>query len=1403
MKKILGLDLGTTSIGWAVVNEAENSDEKSSIVKIGSRVVPLTIGQNGEVDNFTKGKSITTNADRTLKRSMRRNLQRFKLRREKLIQILRDASWIDDNTVLTEDGKFTTHEIYRLRAKAAVEEVTLEEFARILLQINKKRGYKSSRKVDAKDEGKAVDGRDIAKTLYESGKTPGQYCYDLIRNGQRSLPEFYRSDLQNEFDRIWTFQSAFKPLFFTHELKESLKNKNSKQIWNICKEKWGLEGIKSRFKGFEQTENSYHMRSKALKDELDLENLANVFQDINKQIAASSGYLGDISDRSKELYINHLTVGQKLWSLLETNPHQSLTNIVFYRQDYIDEFDALWNRQAEFHSELTPELKRKIRDEVIFYQRPLKSQKGLVALCELENRQVTVKDEEGREKQKTVGMKVAPKSSLVAQEFRIWQRINDLRVNGEELDIEDKRKLAEELAIRDKMSKKDILKLLFKDSKGLNLNFNEVVGNRTIAALLKSFEKIAAEKYGEEIKRGKQSAGEYVSWLLSDKLGLDPTVLSFDAVLPNPQFEQQKSFRLWHLIYSYEGDNSRSGNDQLVEHIAELCQCDKQYAKILASTSFEPDYCSLSAKAMRRILPYMKDGYMYSDACVLAGYNHSKNSLTREQLANKDYKEFLEILPKNSLRNPVVEKILNQMINVVNSVVETYGKPDEIRVELARELKRSAKERAEASSAIAEQTRENENISEKIRKKFGIAHVSRNDIVRYRLWQELERRGYKSLYSNKKIAEEQIFSKEIDIEHIIPQARLFDDSFSNKTLEFRDVNLKKGNRTALDFVKEEYGEEAMDRYLGAVKDLSDKGAISKTKYKYLLMSEDEIPDGFINRELRDSQYIARKAKEILESLVPSVVSTTGSVTSRLREDWGLIDIMKELNFSKYDRAGLTDAYTDKDGRTIRYIPDWSKRNDHRHHAMDALTIAFTKHAYIQYLNNLNSRIQKSEGEVVDLSEYDLRDIPKEERSKVIYAIEHSLMERDNGHLRFIPPMPNFRAAAKEQLESVLVSIKAKNKVVTRNENVTKTKHGGNKDDKHNSRIQLTPRNQLHNETVYGRRLRCVEKAEKINGKFDAEKIATVASVKYREALMKRLAEFGNDPKKAFAGKNALDKNPIYLDTMRMEAIPNEVICVRYEEFYTIRKAVSPDLKIEKVVDKRIKTILEARLTECGGDVNKAFSNLDENPIWLNKEKGIAIKRVTITGVSNAVALHDKKDKFGKVMINADGLSEGSDFVSTSGNHHVAIFLDEDGNLQDHILSVFEATQRVMDGLPPIDYEYKKDEGWRFLFTMKQNEMFVFPNPESGFDPNEIDLMAPENYPLISPNLFRVQTISKVMYGNNAVRDYKFRHHMETMLTDVNNLKNVTYKQFKSLSFARDIVKVRINHLGQIVQVGEY
>jgi CRISPR-associated endonuclease Csn1 len=1425
MKKILGLDLGTNSIGWALVNESETENEQSSIVKLGVRVNPLTVD---EISNFEKGKSITTNAERTLKRGARRNLQRYKLRRENLIEILRENKIIADKTILSEDGKDTTHQTLKLRAKAAKEKVSLEEFAKILLLINKKRGYKSNRKAQSSDEGQLIDGMAVAKELYEKDITPGEFSYNLLKNGKNNLPDFYRSDLQMEFDRIWKFQHKFYPEILTDDLKNNLKNKAKKDTWAICQKPFNIVGIKRNTKGAEQKLENYKWRKDALTKQLELEELAIVLQEINGQINSSSNYLGDISDRSKELYFNNQTVGEYQMAQLVANRHQSLKNQVFYRQDYLDEFEKIWETQAIHHKELTPELKKEIRDVVIFYQRPLKSQKGLLSFCEFESKEIEILIN-GVKKKKTTGLRVCPKSSPLFQEFRIWQVLNNIEVKGvtkknknnieptlfednfnekkliqkvqRPLEQEEKELLAERLMLCDKMTKNQMLTAL-----GLNnydMNFKEIKGNTTFAKLFQAYKEIA-EIVGYDKDKIKNL--EDINIIFKD-LGIKTDFLSFNSELDRKELQQQSLYKLWHLIYSYESDNSATGNESLIRKISELCGMPEDYAKILANIVFESDYSSLSAKAIGKILPHLKDGLQYDVACEYAGYRHSKSSLTKEELENKKLKDRLEILPKNSLRNPVVEKILNQMVNVVNEVIDTYGKPDEIRIEIARELKKSAKEREEMTQQINKATNAHKAYKDILEKEFGLTNVSRNDIIRYKLYLELEDNGYKTLYSNTYIPREKLFSKEFDIEHIIPQAKLFDDSFSNKTIEKRSVNIEKSNMTALDYVASKDA-NSLSEYKLRVEKLHKSGQISKTKYNKLLMSEAEIPSGFINRDLRDTQYIAKKAREMLNELVKFVVPTTGTITARLREDWQLIDIMQELNWDKYGQQGLTMFYNDKDGRQIGRIIDWSKRNDHRHHAMDALTVAFTKHSFIQYLNNLNARVQKGIDEYFDLDMVELSDLPKEERSATIYAIEKKYLHRDkNGKLRFNPPIPlnEFRVEAKNHLENILISIKAKNKVVTQNTNITKKLSGKNK------KTQLTPRGQLHLDTVYGSYQKPIIKEEQINGSFDESKIKTVTNNSFREALLKRLQEFDNDPKKAFTGKNSPSNNPIFVDKEKTLQIPNKVKTLTFETEYTIRKAIDPDLRIDKVVDTGIKEILEKRLAEFDNDPKKAFVNLDENPIYLNKEKGITIKRVTIKGISNAIALRDKRDKDGNFILNENGEKQAIDFVNTGNNHHVAIYkkpklnrkgevqLDDKGEqvyeLEEVVVSFFEAVTRANLGQPIIDKEYKQDEGWQFLFTMKQNEYFVFPNEKTGFNPNDIDLLNPENYNIISPNLFRVQKIS--------TKNYMFRHHLETNVNETKELRDITWKNIHSTQNLVNIIKVRVNHIGQIVAVGEY
>lgn len=1044
MKNILGLDLGVSSIGWAVVYEREHQEEQSKIVDMGVRVNPLTVD---EQNDFEKGKSITTNAVRTLARQARRNLQRYKLRRDNLVQILLEKNILSSREVLHESGNDTTFSTYKARSRAVVEQISLDELSRVLLMLNKKRGYKSSRKVNNTDEGEAIDGMAIAKEMYNNNLTPGQFVYKRLQRGITFIPSFYRSDLENEFSTIYKTQQATYPQWLTDEKLEPLKSRSSKHFEAYFGKECGVTKAENKAKGAEGKKIAYQWRSAAVSEVLPIEQVVYVLVEILGQINKSSGYLGAISDRSKELYFQHLTVGQYLYKELAKNPHFSVKNKVFYRADYLDEFEKIYSKQQEYYPQLTDDLRHELRDVIIFYQRRLKSQKGLLDVCELEGRKMRLHIA-GKEKVKNVGPKVCPKSSPLFQDFKVWQTLNNLRIRSIEtnenipISLEQLQRLADELTIKAELTSAAVFRILDLKPKLYELNYPKLEGNKTLSALYKAFGQVLENTGhdGKDFSKLSYSDALYVLKTVFKHLDYATDCFTLDALEQQLPIEQQRIYRLWHLLYSYEGDKSTSGEESLVRKVAKLLNMPLDSARLVASVKFDNDYGNLSTKALRKILPYMHEGQNYADACVSAGYNHSKASLTREQLDAKVLLSQLELLPRNSLRNPVVEKIIVQLINVVNQLNETYGPFDEIRLEMARELKKSAKEREQLTTNLSKIEKEYKGYREILQTKFGIQHVSHNDLLRYRLYLELKDNGYKTLYSNTFVPEAELFSKKFDIEHIIPQASLFDDSFSNKTIEARDVNLRKGNKTAMDFVREAYGDEGAVEYENRINHLKAIKAISNTKHQKLKMTFSEIPDGFLNRDLTDSQYIARKAKEILEQIVRRVTVTTGAITQRLRQDWQLIDVLKELTVPKYEKLGMVERYKDKDdNRTIVKIADWTKRNDHRHHAMDALTIAFTHPNIIHYLNHMNARHDPS---------WDIR------------ALEKKIL---NDKKRFIAPMrlELLRHEAKEALSKILVSIKSKNKVTTQHTNVIRTAKGNKKV------VQLTPRGQLHKETVQG------------------------------------------------------------------------------------------------------------------------------------------------------------------------------------------------------------------------------------------------------------------------------------------------------------------------------------------------
>src|SRR5690606_33527999 len=270
--------------------------------------------------------------------------------------------------------------------------------------------YKSTRKAKNEDEGQIIDGMAVAKRLYEENLTPGQLAYQLLKEGKKYLPDFYRSDLQAEFDKVWNFQKQYYPEILTDEFYKNLQGKGQRATSASFDGKYGFNTAENKGTREENKLQSYKWRTEATSSQLSKEEVAYVFAEINNDLHKSRGYLGAISDRSKELFFNKQTVGQYLYQQLRQPPHTRLKGQVFYRQDYLDEFETIWQTQAQFYPQLTSTLKEEIRDIIIFYQRKLKSQKGLISFCEFESREIEV-EKNGQKTKKRIGLRVAPKSS--------------------------------------------------------------------------------------------------------------------------------------------------------------------------------------------------------------------------------------------------------------------------------------------------------------------------------------------------------------------------------------------------------------------------------------------------------------------------------------------------------------------------------------------------------------------------------------------------------------------------------------------------------------------------------------------------------------------------------------------------------------------------------------------------------------------------------------------------------------------------------------------------------------------------------------------------------------------------------------------------------------------------------
>lgn len=1084
----LGLDLGTSSIGWALVD----TDEQR-IIATGARIF-----QEG-VNDLGKGqKESSRNAARTATRSLRKQHFRKRLRKNLLLRLLADndmapvsppdiGNW--GHADIHKSEAFTAwvrKNPYELRETALHKQVTLHELGRIFYHMIQRRGFQSNSRTVKEDEGAIFDGKPA--------------------DGKVGI----------------------------HETRAQLE------------------------------------------------------------------------DRTLGAYLNSIKPAEHSpYAYSEVRVRNRYTT----RKMYIDEFEAIWDKQSVYHESLTPELKTAIGgrkrdgytdDGILFFQRPLKSQKHLVGNCTFEPSKPK-----------------CPRSALPFEKFRIWQWVNTVECNNEKLSADDRSKLVEKLLTKEKYTFKQLRAALKKANNYYKFNYKDddkIVGSHTIASLS------GAKLFGK-------------AWF---------------------SFSDEEQEEIWHDLYFYE--------DKLLlrEKAMRKWGLDEATADNFVNFRLREGYGQLSRKAISRILPFLEAGYRYDMAVALGGIRNAfgerwdhlnaddKNLITdhiwdiigikakggyietlkdflrdafglSEKALSRLYhhssaiskSELLAKLPVGrdadieiqKIRNPIVIAALFELRKVVNELIDRFGRPDQINIELARDLKISKEKRNDIRREQNRLEKENDRVKGEL-DKLGQVH-SHDNILKFKLWEECNRT---CPFTGASIGVEDLFTGRVQIEHIQPWSRTLNDSFMNKTLCYADENRAKGNRTPYEFYALGQSEDRWEQVKSqALTCFTNKQHYPNAYQKFKVFVKKQIDSDFTSRHLNDTRYISIEAKNYLSRICNNIRVSPGQVTANLRAKWGLNSI---LNLEG----------------------DVKTRDDHRHHAIDALVVACTKTSYLQELSRWN-RYDRS---------YDVRDFPL--------------------------PWEDFREQAVQSVNAILVSHQKRNRAVTKRK--VRTRRNG----KVFINNSMAVRGQLHKESVYGLR---------------------------------------TSP----AGTEA----------------------------FHIRKPlteIKTKTHVEKIVDGRIRRLVQQRIEECGGYQGK---NVPDGAFFRTDEAGRLFPLIFLPN-KNGEPVPVRKVRIRENIGKAERLRDDNQFVNPRNNHHVLIYEDAEGQLREDVVTLWTVAERRKQGQPAVVLPY---DGVRVVATLEINDMFVIGYPDELVDGAELSAEQ------IAPYLYRVQKVSD--------GDYSFRYHTASIL----------------------------------------
>ena len=1247
---ILGLDVGPNSIGWAVV-ECEIDDsipdrhidkETGAIKESSARYLPKRLHAlnsrifQERVDAKTR---VPKNQKRRQMRGARRRLDRLQARRRKLVALLlqhqllpKDFStqterllneidlsfaervlnkkWSSQWTV--EDKKWISP--YAMRAYSIDNALKPFEFGRLLLHLQRRRGYFSNRGIKCKE----LD--------------------DYLREMQPDHTEEHSDDLSK------------KP---GQDVKET-----QIVLGGISKLQDDIRKLEARTLG-------EYIWKRAQADDM------------------GHGLARRITGYSVETTRPRKT---KPDGTVETPKQQ--VKLYAQRDMYESEFETIWKSQQEAKLKIA-----KLRQEVrplLFFQRPLKSQKDTVGRCSL-----------------ILAKRRAPLASLNYQEFRTRQMISNIEIpmpgSGDMRKLTDEEREAiykmtqdpSKLNEQGRLSWQQVGDKFDVDKTAINYWRNNsgdaktgVVGNRTILKICEVIDSAGEDgkKYWDDL--GKEKVEDKGRGEEKDNPGKkknDPPKTKQDALV-ELMLTTPNKLSLYKCLTKKWGMAEGPG----------------KLAYRLTTCELEDDYGKYSSKALEILLPHMREGNPYHIAM-------GKARLSERETATTIRQQFFEIGKGANITNPVVDKALWEIRRVINALIKRHGFPAVIRVELAREMKESEKDRSDTEKRQAGNRKRNADAEAAInayRKKGDIVgistnrygNISKSDRDKYKMW-EYEQ-DHQCLFCGESISLGQLFSGDAEIEHIWPQTG-FKQNYLNTTVACKTCNNDKGNHTP----HQAWGSN-QDRWYAIEKrvtTLKNAKKLPPGKAKRILDTAWQAGDEseFVERQLVDTAYIARCTKQLLEQTGLRVQVSRGGAVYILRRAWGVNNVLpKRLDEIAHKETGETD----KDGNAIKVYDakeaeQIKNRKDHRHHAIDAFMVAMTDHKLLMQLTKWNQA--------------------KNERNKANAQGKESAPKLELPKPKSWVDSKNFDALLKAKLLNAVVAHMAQRKVS----------------------------GALHKDTAYGKSFY----TKPLN--LEDKDVTTIKNYLATDSQAEGDATWILDPEIRAILEDWVEKN---------EALSNEERClpknsegvemkevVLAKRCYTIRKPVKDVLEYARkeriegtgtwIVDKRTHDSLRQY---CQKYTAKNV-DLEKNPPRLlskSKRPGEVLKRVTCARTYGAKSI---------------ALLQEHKIFALGNNHHVVIFdngkTGKDLLRKASLISALDARQRIRRGEAIIQREPPEewDGEWHYWMDLAINDMLYWHGDLSKKQYKKDELVLDEWH--IRVPIFRVQKFSND--GEITLRHY--------------------------------------------------